>query len=189
MGDKGGLVRLLDLDSDFIIELRYATADNFTGKKIYGSSECYINKGTAELLIRARDLFRRDGHRVKIWDAYRPLRAQQRFIDFTGGRTPWVGDVPKPGPGFVYSARHLNGMSVDMTLCDESGKELEMPTGFDSFTAGSALENNDSDSPGYRNASYMKAVMESVGFENYRNEWWHFDDRVHKPTPYTDYEL
>lgn len=30
MKEQQNLVRLLDLDSDFIIDLRYATADNFT---------------------------------------------------------------------------------------------------------------------------------------------------------------
>ena len=40
---KGNLVRLLDIDSDFIIDLRYATADNFTGQKVYQSGECWID--------------------------------------------------------------------------------------------------------------------------------------------------
>ena len=33
--DCGNLVKLLDVDDDFIIELRYATDDNFTGKMVY----------------------------------------------------------------------------------------------------------------------------------------------------------
>ena len=39
MNEKGNLVRLLDLDDDFIIDLKYATADNFTGQKIYNSND------------------------------------------------------------------------------------------------------------------------------------------------------
>ena len=31
--DSGNLVKLTDIDDDFIIELRYATEDNFTGKR------------------------------------------------------------------------------------------------------------------------------------------------------------
>lgn len=74
---KGNLVRLLDIDSDFIIDLRYATADNFTGQKVYQSGECWIDEHTAAILIQAKNIFRADGYRVKVWDAYRPIRAQK----------------------------------------------------------------------------------------------------------------
>ena len=43
MEKKGNLVRLLDIDEDFIVDLRYATNNNFTGEKIYMSDECYID--------------------------------------------------------------------------------------------------------------------------------------------------
>ena len=77
--DKGNLIRLLDIDDDFIIDLKYATADNFTGEQIYNSAECYMDRHTAEILIKARDIFKKDGYRLKIWDAYRPISAQAKF--------------------------------------------------------------------------------------------------------------
>ena len=76
---QGDLIKLLDLDQDFIIDLKYATTDNFTGEKIYNSAECYVNQHTAEILIKARDIFKKDGYRLKIWDAYRPISAQAKF--------------------------------------------------------------------------------------------------------------
>ena len=51
MEKKGNLVKLLDIDEDFIVDLRYATNDNFTGEKIYMSDECYIDEGTAQLIL------------------------------------------------------------------------------------------------------------------------------------------
>ena len=77
---KGNLVRLLDIDSDFIIDLRYATADNFTGQKVYQSGECWIDEHTAAILIQAKNIFRADGYRVKVWDADRPIRAQKKIL-------------------------------------------------------------------------------------------------------------
>ena len=47
--DRGNLVRLFDSDDDFILDLRYATKDNFTGEQIYSSNECYMDRHTAEI--------------------------------------------------------------------------------------------------------------------------------------------
>ena len=58
MKKMGNLIRLLDLDDDFIIDLKYATSDNFTHEVIYDSNECYLDEHTAEILIAAKNLFR-----------------------------------------------------------------------------------------------------------------------------------
>ena len=77
----GNLVRLLDLDPDFIIDLRYSRKDNFTGKAVYDFKDCYIDIHTAKQLIAAKNAAKKDGFRIKVWDAYRPVSAQQRFWD------------------------------------------------------------------------------------------------------------
>ncbi|MBP1924278.1 D-alanyl-D-alanine dipeptidase [Sedimentibacter acidaminivorans] len=56
--EKGNLVKLVEMDNDFIIYLRYAMTDNFTGQKIYNSGECWIDKNTAEILIKAKNIFK-----------------------------------------------------------------------------------------------------------------------------------
>lgn len=76
---KGNLVRLLDMDPEFYVDLIYSTDDNFTGSKVYQSSECYIDKDTAIQLIDAKNKLKAMGYGVKVWDAYRPVSAQQRF--------------------------------------------------------------------------------------------------------------
>ena len=57
---KGNLVRITDLSSDFIIELRYASEDNFTGVKVYQSEECWMDEHTAQILMKAQELFRKE---------------------------------------------------------------------------------------------------------------------------------
>ena len=79
MERKGNLIKLTDLSSDFIIDLKYATPDNFTGVQVYQSADCWLDEHTAQILIKAKEIFEKDGYRVKIWDAYRPIRAQKRF--------------------------------------------------------------------------------------------------------------
>ena len=58
---KGNLVRLLDIDNDFIIDLRYATEDNFTGQQIYQSGECWIDEHSAKILVKAKNIFKEAG--------------------------------------------------------------------------------------------------------------------------------
>ena len=80
---------------DFIIDLKYTTPDNFTGVQVYQSADCWLDEHTAQILIKAKEIFEKDGYQVKIWDAYRPIRAQKRFWeimpndDFIAVRPIW----------------------------------------------------------------------------------------------------
>ncbi len=188
MKEKGDLIRLLDLDPDFIIELKYATPDNFTGQTIYSSNECYINKNTAKLLIQAKNIFQSDGFRVKILDAYRPLRAQKRFYEILPDSN-FVAPPPDMSTLKTFRATHLNGLCVDLTLVDHTGKEIEMPSEFDDFTERASLSCETTSATGRKNALYMKTVMERVGFEGYQHEWWHFYDRQTAPTAFLDFPI
>lgn len=109
MNEKGNLVRLLDLDDDFIIDLKYATADNFTGQKIYNSNDCYMDRHTAEILIRAKNIFTKDGYRVKVMDAYRPISAQEKFWQILPDDN-FVARPPDMAKLKVFRPTHLNGL-------------------------------------------------------------------------------
>lgn len=184
----GNLVRLLDLDDDFIIDLKYATSDNFTGKKIYSSNECYVDANTAKLLIKAKDIFKKDGYKVKIWDAYRPLSAQARFWEIMPD-PDFVAKPPVITANTKFRPTHMNGMCVDVTLTDSLGHELDMPSKFDDFTEAARLDCRSTEPERITRAVYMKDVMESVGFEGYDNEWWHFYDVKSEIQPFSDYKI
>ena len=79
MKQQGNLVRLLDIDDEFIIDLIYATPNNFTGKVVYDFTDCYIDINTAKRLIEAKNMAKADGYRMKVWDAFRPTDAQAKF--------------------------------------------------------------------------------------------------------------
>jgi len=186
--DSGNLVKLLDVDDDFIVELRYATEDNFTGKRVYESAECYIDRETLKMLIEARDVFRKDGYRVKIWDAYRPINAQKRFWEIYPDDN-FVARPPDMETMTSFRSTHMNGQCVDITLTDMEGNELKMPTCFDDFREIAALKNNDPETEEYRNAAYMCKVMESAGFGASPTEWWHFYDNKNPHPRYLDYRI
>lgn len=188
MSEKGDLVRLLDLDKEFIIELKYATPDNFTGQQIYNSNECYINKNTAQLLIKAKDIFKSHNYHVKIWDAYRPISAQKKFFEILPDPN-FVAIPPDMSTIKVFKTNHLNGLCVDLTLVDEDGNEVEMPSEFDDFSERASLSFEGMSETARKNGTFLNEVMESVGFEGYKNEWWHFYDRRTAPTPYLDFSI
>lgn len=183
-----GLVLVSDLDDSFIIDLKYATAENFTGQVIYPVEVAAIKKETGERLVNAQEIFKRDGYRIKLWDAYRPLSAQHVLWEaYPDPR--FVHRPQDPPPTSDFTPRHNNGMAVDITLVGSDGNELEMPTGFDDFSEQAA--------PGYPNLSeevrqnrdYLIGVMESVGFRVASTEWWHFDDVTGTPGPYLNVPL
>lgn len=188
MNEKGDLVRLLDLDPDFIIELKYATGDNFTKQQIYASGDCYINKGTAQLLIKAKNLFKADGYRVKVWDAYRPISAQKRFFEILPD-PDFVAEPPDMTRIKTFRPTHLNGQCVDVTLVKPDGTELEMPTPFDDFSEMAGLRCPSIPELPRKNAEYLCSVMESVGFAGYECEWWHFYDVTTPPAPFLDFQI
>lgn len=186
--DKIQLVRLSDLDPDFIIDLRYAQRKNFLNKVIYTSNVCYINKHTAKLLIKAKNIFRRDGYRVRIWDAYRPIRAQKKLFELFPD-TDYVAKPPDMSKLTSFKPSHMNGMCVDLTLTDMYGNNIKMPTEFDDFSRKSSILYPFTPKEEKNNALYLKFVMEGCGFESYEKEWWHFEDTCTPPVPYSDLEL
>ena len=185
---QGNLVRLLDLDHDFIIDLKYATDDNFTGQKIYASGECWIDRHTAGILCRAKDIFRKDGYRVKILDAYRPISAQKRFWEILPDDR-FVARPPDMAVIKSFRPTHMNGMCVDVTLTDLAGSEIEMPSPFDTLTKAASLDDPGHTETARKNGMYLREVMESVGFIHYDEEWWHFYDVTGEPQPFTDYPI
>jgi D-alanyl-D-alanine dipeptidase len=187
--EKGSnLVKLLDVDSDFIVDLRYATSDNFTGEIIYKSGECYIDEHTCRLLIEAKEIFKKDGYRVKVWDAYRPISAQRKFWEVFPNND-FVARPPDMSTLTSFRPSHMSGMCVDITLTDVDGKDIEMPSQFDDLTERASLMCPLTSEMGRKNGEYLKSVMEKVGFASYINEWWHFYDVSGEPKPYSDLPL
>lgn len=188
MNLKGDLIRLIDLDKDFIIDLKYATTDNFTKVKIYQSGECYINKNTARHLIEAKNIFKKAGYKIKIWDAYRPISAQKKFFEILPNNN-FVATPPDMNLIKKFKPSHMNGLCIDLTLTDISGQEISMPSKFDDFSKNASLTCSTTDVSLRNNAEYLKSVMELVGFQAYSGEWWHFYDIITTPVPYLDFQF
>lgn len=174
-----GLVQVKDIDPNIVLDVRYATTNNFTGKKVYPSAVCLLRKETALKLAAANKEFMKDGYRIKIFDGYRPPRIQEIFWEMV----PDERYVANPHKG---GSKHNRGGAVDMTLVDQSGHEIEMPSGFDDFTLRAARNNPDMTPEAKKNVEYLTFVMSENGFIPLKDEWWHFDDKDWQSFPFVD---
>ena len=167
------------LDSTIVVELRYATSNNFTGAPLpgYNANRAFLRREAAAALARVQRDLRPQGLGLKIFDSYRPVRATLAMVDWTErvNRTDLLRD------GYIASrSRHNLGLAIDLTLIDlATRRELEMGTPFDTFSAAAHTANATGEAAA--NRQQLKAAMEREGFVNYDQEWWHFSFDVPNP--------
>jgi D-alanyl-D-alanine dipeptidase len=151
-----------------MVDMKYATEDNFTKKKLYDSNTCFLRKSTAAKLDAVQKELERMNLGLKVWDCYRPLAVQRIFWAIL----PDERYVANPETG----SRHNRASAVDLTLVDSQGKELQVPTGFDDFSPRAAHHYQDLPDQVIRNRQLLKGLMEKAGFIPLPEEWWHYDD-------------
>lgn len=164
---KGEIVDLLSIDSSFVLDIRYATANNFTKVVLYPEAKGKLRREAAESLAAVQRELKPMGLRLKIYDGYRPLSIQWKLWEVV----PNEDFVANPKKG----SRHNRGAAVDLTIIDASGNELEMPTGYDDFTAKASHEFMDLSAAALKNRALLKDVMMKHGFLPIKSEWWHYD--------------
>ena len=169
------LVDIKKLDPGIIIDLKYATTDNFTGQIIYTSSVCPVHKDTAQALLNVQKELKSMQLSLKIWDGYRSPLAQQKLWDVCADRYPDEKEREQYVSNPKKGGRHTRGTALDVTLVDANGKELEMPTGFDDFSAKAWVEDATCSAEAQKNRKLLHDVMRKHGFEGIKTEWWHFD--------------
>ena len=149
------------------IDARYATINNFTGRKLYSSARCFLRKGVAKRLGEVQRNLESQGLGLKIFDGYRPRFVQRIFWDIL----PDERYVANPDIG----SKHNRGAAVDVTLVNAQGQELDMPTPFDSFTVEAHSDYMDLPEEILENRELLHKAMQEGGFLSLPTEWWHFD--------------
>ncbi len=167
-------VRVRDYIPTIYIALAYATEDNFTGQRIYDFTEPWLRYGTVKKLIPVQAELRTRNLSLKIWDAFRPTAAQFKLWEVYPDSTY----VANPIDGF---SSHSRGNTVDITLVDEAGREIPMPTGFDDFSKLADRDYSDCTPEAAENALLLERTMKKHGFKPYSGEWWHFRDKDRYP--------
>ena len=164
-----GLVDVRSVVPDAIVDLRYATANNFVGVQLYpADARCLVHESLAPGLATAAAALRAQGFTVVFWDCYRPHEVQVRMF----AAVPDPAWVAKPGP---YSRSHETGRSVDVTLA-AGGRLVDMGTGFDDFSPrATAYATEGVSALAQANRARLRTAMAVGGLTVYPGEWWHFD--------------
>ncbi len=177
-----GLVDIKELDSSFVVDLKYSSTDNLTQKDIYGTlDKAYLQKEVAYRLVDAQRILKEkhSGLSLIILDAARPLSAQQKIWDAVDmPLEEKFKFVSNPKKGSI----HCFGAAVDVSIVDASGKMLDMGTPFDymgraSYTNHEAklVEEGVLTVKQVENRKLLRSVMYQAGFFGIQSEWWHFN--------------
>ena len=164
-----GLIDVRTAVPDAVVDLRYATADNFVGIQLYpADARCLVHESLAPGLATAAAALRRQGYRLVFWDCYRPHDVQVRMFE----AVPDPAWVAQPT---AYARSHESGRSVDVTLA-AGGRLVDMGTGFDDFSArATAYATEGVTAAAQANRAVLRTAMAAGGLSVYSGEWWHFD--------------
>jgi len=169
-----------------IVEMRYAGSHNFVGRPIdgYEAPHCLLTREAADALAGvARDLSSR-GLVIKVFDCYRPTRAVANFVRWARDpkeqkmKAEFYPDVDKRTlfrDGYIAAqSGHSRGSTIDLTLAQAEGHELDMGTPFDFFSPKSWTADASIGAEANNNRMLLAAAMHRRGFRGYDKEWWHF---------------
>ena len=165
--------KLIEVTSEkvpgLVLEIRYATEQNITGKKIYADKRAWLREETIRKLAQVARELEEKGYRLVLWDGWRPASAQKAL---------WAA---KPDGRFLTPpnriSRHTRGTSVDVSLADRNGKILEMPSDHDEFTDRADEDFSDVPKEVAQRARLLRKAMFRAGFSGVPDEWWHYDLR------------
>ena len=156
-------------DEGFIVDIKYATEDNFTKKQIYDCGRCWLRPEAAQKVRKIKkELEEKYGYGIRLFDCFRPRPYQQRLWD----AVPNPDYVTPPQKGSMHS----RGLAVDLTITDASGKDLDMGTVYDYFGKEAHQDYAGLSQTVNKNRSLLKEIMKKHGFAPIRTEWWHYSD-------------
>ena len=194
---EDGFVYLNDIDDSIIVDLKYYSNENFTGQYVEGylSNNAILTKESALALSDAQDDFNKLGYSLILYDAYRPQRAVDFFVQWSNNSYDTINkriyypNIKKSELfefGYIaYKSGHSRGSTVDVSLIEIStNKLLDMGTIFDYFGIESHTFFDDISEKQKSNRLILYEIMSNNGFKNYSKEWWHF---TLKNEPYQKY--
>jgi len=152
---------------NLITDWRYATTNNFTGTVLYQQPDAFLRLPAARALQQVQLELNAKGLSLKLFDAYRPYSVTKKMWE----KVPDERYAANPAKG----SGHNRGAAVDVTIVNlATGKELEMPTGYDDFTEKAHHDYMNLSAEILANKTLLKTIMEKHGFIALQTEWWHY---------------
>ncbi len=158
------------LDSNILLDIRYATRFNFVKEVMYECGRCFLRKEVALAVEEIQHSLQEEGLGLKMFDCYRPRPIQRKLWE----KVPDPRYVANPEKGSM----HNRGSAVDLTIVDLHGNELDMGTAFDYFGPKAYHASTDHPQEVLDNRKKLKNIMEAHGFRPTSTEWWHYSYRL-----------
>ena len=126
--ENAGFVMLSEVAPEILQEIRYYSSYNFVGTRIDGYEEpvALLTREAAVALKAVNDDLMQQGYRLKVYDAYRPMRAVRHFrrwaadLNDTLMKADFYPNLPKSvlfHKGYISSrSGHARGSTVDLTI-------------------------------------------------------------------------
>lgn len=150
------------------LDIRYATTNNFMQQVMYKQVRAFARKPVVDALKKIQKELNKRGYGLKIFDGYRPYAITVEFYKKASDKN----FVANPAKG----SKHNRGCAVDLTLINlKTGKELVMPTPYDSFSAAAAAKYEKVSPEARKNRDFLIAIMGKYNMNVLENEWWHYD--------------
>lgn len=172
-------VSIKSVSADILLDIKYATTDNFLKEAVYDCSECFLRKETAHALAKANEEFKKKGYRIKVFDCYRPLSVQKKMWKIM----PGTNYVANPAKG----SKHNRGAAVDLTLVDMQGNEIDMGTPYDFFGQKAHHTYQNLPQNVLENRKLLKTILDQYNFRSIYSEWWHYEYRPQRHAPIEDF--
>jgi len=162
------LIEIKKAIPDVKLDIRYATKNNFMQQVMYKQARAFARKPVVAALSKIQAELKKKGYGLKIFDGYRPYTITVAFYQKASDKN----FVANPAKG----SKHNRGCAVDITLIDlKTGKDLEMPTPYDSFSAAAAAKFEKVSAKAKKNRDFLISTMAKYGLIVLDNEWWHYD--------------
>ncbi|CAM4092536.1 M15 family metallopeptidase [Gillisia limnaea] len=198
-----GFVYVKEMIPDIVLEMRYAGNHNFIGKPIngYQQPKAILTTAAAEALKKVQIELENQGYCLKIFDAYRPQRAVNHFIEWARNPKdaimkatfyPGIDKKDLFSLGYISTrSGHSRGSTVDLTLIDaNTGEEINMGGSYDFFGEISHHDSTQITLEQKEKRELLKQTMSKHGFRSYLQEWWHYTLRIEPyPDTYFDFEV
>lgn len=183
--DKSGFDKIYNVIDDAVFDLRYYSDYNFTGHKIrgYNAPVAYMTKEALQALAKAAADLRQQGYRILVWDAYRPQKAVDHFVEWIndpndlGNKSfyPRLQKIDLITGEYVYpKSGHTRGSTIDLTIVKQDGSFVDMGGTFDLFSEVSHPNYKKLTKKQKRNRKILRDAMVKAGFVPLETEWWHF---------------
>lgn len=189
---------------DIELEIRYASKENFMGKVVagYASPKIVLTRPALKALKKAQAEFNQLGYCIKVFDAYRPQRAVDDFMQWIKAENdtlmkqryyPQLDKKNLISQGYIAKkSGHSRGSAIDLSLIylegDRAGKELDMGGRWDYFGKRSNYDFHEISLKQQENRALLRDIMIKYGFVPYAQEWWHFS-LAEEPFPSTYFDF